>query len=277
MAEREKRKIVVAVAPVGKNISDSQVDNPLTPEAIAEQTIACARAGAAMVHLHVRDEFGGPTGKLDTFRKTLDLIRAGSNIVIQGSTGGASNLSLEERCVSLDEPRTEVASLNMGSVNFGEDVYINRYPDIRFWAGRMADRRVLPEMEVFDLSMMETIRLFHGEGILTGPLHINFCLGFHGALPPRAEMLQILKEQLPPGARWGFLHDGMEDLELHAAALGMGADVLRVGFEDGVSWAPGKKVNRNVELVERLVALVQAAGFELATASEARAILGVLK
>ncbi len=273
----QKRKVVVAVAPVGKHITNPAVENPLTPEAIAAQTVACARAGASMVHLHVRDEKGDPTGRLEMFHKTLDLIRAESDIIIQGSTGGAANLSLEERCVSLDEPRTEVASLNMGSVNFGEDVYINRYPDIRFWAGRMLEARVLPEMEVFDLSMMETVRILHGEGVLKSPLHLNFCLGFHGALPPRAEMLHILKSQLPAGAKWGFLHERMEDLDLHAAALGMGADVVRVGFEDGVTWAPGETARTNVELVERLVELVRAVGLEVATASEARSILGVLK
>jgi len=277
VAQKQKRKVVVAVAPVGKHITNPAVENPLTPEAIAAQTVACARAGASMVHLHVRDEKGEPTGRLEMFRRTLDLIRKESDIIIQGSTGGAANLSLEERCVSLDEPRTEVASLNMGSVNFGEDVYINRYPDIRFWAGRMSEARVLPEMEVFDLSMMDTVRILHAEGVLKAPLHLNFCLGFQGALPPRAEMLHILKSQLPAGAKWGFLHERMEDLDLHAVALGMGADVVRVGFEDGVTWAPGETARTNVELVERLVGLVRAAGLEVATASEARSILGVLK
>ena len=116
------RKIIVAVAPVGRNI-DLPSKNPLTPEDVAADVVACARAGAALVHLHVRDSLGEQTGDLGDYTRTLDLIRKSSDIVVQGSTGGLTSLSLEERCVALEEPGTEVASLNMGSVNFGEDVY----------------------------------------------------------------------------------------------------------------------------------------------------------
>ena len=131
-----QEKVIVAVAPVGADIAPPSI-NPLTPEDVAAEVVACSRAGAAMVHLHVRDEVGEQTGELSAFAHTLDLIRASSDIVIQGSTGGLSTLSLEARCVALNDSRVEVASLNMGSVNFGEDVYINRMPDIRYWAQRM--------------------------------------------------------------------------------------------------------------------------------------------
>src|SRR5512134_2420782 len=130
------RKVIVAVAPVGRSVELPSL-NPLTPEEVANQVTGCAKAGASMVHLHVRDKEGKQTEKLEEFSKTLDLIRQKSDIVIQGSTGGLSTLTLEERCVSLNDPKVEVASLNMGSVNFGEDVYINRMPDIRYWARRM--------------------------------------------------------------------------------------------------------------------------------------------
>ena len=116
-----QEKIIVAVAPVGADIAPPSI-NPMTSAEVAEEVVACHRAGAAMVHLHVRDEAGDPTGDLTAFGRTLDLIRASSDIVIQGSTGGLSTLSLEERCVALNDPRVEVASLNMGSVNFGETV-----------------------------------------------------------------------------------------------------------------------------------------------------------
>jgi 3-keto-5-aminohexanoate cleavage enzyme len=275
MRHKLPERIMIAVAPVGKELDDPEVDNPLRPEAIAEQVIECAQAGATMVHLHVRDERGRPTADLTQFTRTLDLIRRESDIIIQGSTGGASNLSLEERCVSLDEPRVEVASLNMGSVNFGEGVYINTYPDIRYWAGRMRERKVLPELEVFDLSMMRTCRRFAEEGVLHMPFHFNFCLGFEGALPADAEMLAFLKSELTEGAAWGFIHDGMRDLRLHASALGLGASAIRVGFEDGTHYAPGRKARRNVELVARAVALTEAAGLEIADVRAARRSLGL--
>ncbi len=127
----KNRKIIVAVAPVGKDLETPSM-NPLTPEEVAREVIDCTRAGASFVHLHVRDDNGNQTEELTHFSRTLDLIRKESDIIIQGSTGGLSELSLQERCVALNDRRVEVASLNMGSVNFGEDVYINRLPDIRF-------------------------------------------------------------------------------------------------------------------------------------------------
>jgi len=115
----------------------AECNNPLSPDEIAEDVTNYAKAGAGMVHLHVRDQIGEQTFDLSVFRKTLDRIISKSDIIIQDSTGGISTLSLEERCVCLDESRVEVASLNMGSVNFGETVYINTLPDIRFWARKM--------------------------------------------------------------------------------------------------------------------------------------------
>ena len=121
------RKIIVTVAPVchvGKEIP-AECKNPLTPEEIAEDTINCYKAGACEVHLHTRDLQGNPTFELDVFRQTIGLIRKETDMIVQGSTGGLSTLTLAERCVSLDVPEVEVASLNMGSVNFGETVYVN--------------------------------------------------------------------------------------------------------------------------------------------------------
>ena len=143
------RKVIIAVAPVKHPGSEMPPGcrNPETAEDIAREVIDCARAGAAMVHLHVRDEHGVQTAEMDVFARTLDLIRAESDIIIQGSTGGVSSLSLEERCVSLNDPRVEVASLNMGSCNFGDGVYINTLPDVRFWAKRMQETETVPELD----------------------------------------------------------------------------------------------------------------------------------
>ena len=117
MAANKPRKIIIAVAPVGRSTQPPAV-NPLTPKQVADEVIRCARAGAGMVHLHVRDAKGAQTEEIGVYSETLDRIRNSSDIVIQGSTGGLSTLSLEQRCVALNDPRTEVASLNMGSMNF---------------------------------------------------------------------------------------------------------------------------------------------------------------
>jgi 3-keto-5-aminohexanoate cleavage enzyme len=270
------RKIIVAVAPVGRSV-EPPAKNPLTPKEVAAQVVGCAKAGASMVHLHVRDKEGKQTEKLQDFSRTLGLIREKSDIMIQGSTGGLTTLSLEERCVSLNDPRVQVASLNMGSVNFGEDVYINRMSDIRYWAKRMEETRVIPELEVFDVGMMPAVRQLVQEGLLKPPCHFNFCLGFHWALPAVPKSLFFMTSFLKENEEWGVIHDDMNDLSLLATAIGMGARAIRVGFEDSVFYAPGKRAITNPELVEKAVSLVQHLGYEPASPREAREMLGIRK
>ena len=276
MKAHDKRRIVVAVAPVGTGISEPSI-NPLAPEDVAKEVISCARAGATMVHLHVRDRTGNQTGDLKEFTKTLHLIREHCDIIIQGSTGGVCDLSLEERCVSLNDPRVEVASLNMGSANVGEGVYINTLPDIRYWAKRMQENDVIPELEVFEGGMISNVFTLAQEGVLPGPHHFNFCLGFHGALAASPETLFLLKSMLPEGTPWGLIHEGMEGFSMLATAVGMGASVVRVGFEDGSCLEPGKPARTNSELVEKLVSLIEMMGHQVATAQEARALFGTKK
>jgi 3-keto-5-aminohexanoate cleavage enzyme len=269
-----ERKIIVAVAPVGRSVVPPSL-NPLSPEEVAAQVVECQEAGAGMVHLHVRDREGKQTEKLHDFSATLDLIRERSDIVIQGSTGGLSTLTLEERCVALNDPRVEVASLNVGSVNFGEDVYINRVPDIRYWAKRMDEAGVIPELEVFEAGMAPLVRHLVQEGVLKTPCHFNFCLGFRWALPADPKSLFFMTSLLKEDEEWGMIHDGMNDLSLLATAVGMGARVVRVGFEDSVYYAPGKAAKRNSELVEKAASLVRQMGYAVATPREAREILGI--
>ena len=277
MKNSKPRKIIVAVAPTGKKIEPPSV-NPLIPEDVARQVIACEKAGASVVHMHVRDKKGEQTEDLTDFSTTLDLIRQSCDIVIQGSTGGLTDLTLEQRCVALDDPRVETASLNMGSINFDEDVYVNRLPDIRYWARRMAETRVAPELEIFAAGMLPTYMKLVEEGVLKPPYSIGFCLGVRWALPADPETLFFMKTLLPEkDVPWGVIHAGMHDFALLATAIGMGASVLRVGFEDSVFFAPGKAAQTNAELVERMVSLIQQIGYEVATCDEAREMLKIRK
>ena len=270
----KNRKIIVAVAPVGKDIKPPSI-NPLTPQDVSREVIECTRAGASFVHLHVRDDKGNQTEDLSQFSRTLDLIRESSDIIIQGSTGGLSELSLEERCVALNDPRVEVASLNMGSVNFSEDVYINRLPDIRYWARRMAETNVIPELEIFEAGMLTAVTKLLQEKVLKPPLAFGFCLGFDWALPANPTSLFFLKSSLPENAAWGVVHESMQDFSLLATAIGMGAAAIRVGFEDSVYYAPGRAAATNVELVEKIVSLIHQIGYDVATPGEARKLLGL--
>lgn len=273
------RKIIVTVAPVchvGKPIPEGCM-NPLTPEEITEDVLNCYRAGACQVHLHTRDLKGNPTFELDVFSQTIYSIREHSDMIIQGSTGGLSDLSLADRCVSLNVPEVEIASLNMGSVNFGETVYINTMPDLRYWAKRQQEANVVPEMELFDLSHVECCTRLADEGVIRRPLHYNFCVGPGGSsnLSATGRNLALLCALTEPGTTWGINHDSMKDFSILACAIGMGANAVRVGFEDSFYYAEGKLARTNAELVERLVALIRAMGCEPATPAEAREMLEI--
>lgn len=280
--------VVVVVAPVAHEGADlpSGTRNPTTPAQIGVEVARCADAGASVVHLHVRDKTGRLTEDTGVFSETLDLIAAGataptdvrrpdSRLMINGSTGGLSTLTREQRCTALNDPRVDIASLNMGSVNFGESTYINDLEDIRYWARRMNETQTEPELEVFSPGMIENINTLRTEGTLRGSPSVNFCLGVPGAFAATVHNLDFLVSLLPSDARWGLVHAHMESLAFLAAGLAAGASWVRVGFEDSASTAPGESARTNAELVERLVSLIRIVGLQVASPSEARAILGL--
>lgn len=267
------RKIMVAVAPVSHDVKGSKLD----PIEIAEEVIACAEAGASMVHLHVRDENGNQSYDLTHFTKTLDVIRSRSDIVIQGSTGGVCDLSLEDRCVSVREPRVQTASLNMGSTNADDGLYTNTLPDIRFWAKECEKYGVLPEFEVFDTGMVNNVKLLAKEGYFKHHPHsFNIALGFVGCTPAEPEYLLAIQRCLPAGAHWGICVHHMKNMQMHALALGLGADFIRVGYEDGTTIYNEGFVS-NVDQVKAAVELVRLCGLELATPADVRATLNITR
>ncbi len=268
------RTVIVAVAPVGGNLPPG-ARSPVSPEEVAADVIDSANAGASLVHLHVRNGSGRQTANLAHFSRTIDLIRSGSDIVLQVSTGGVTTLSLEERCAGLAEPRVECASLNMGSANFDDGIYINTFPEIRYWAGRMKERSVVPELEIFEAGMIDNVEIIGDEGLLPFPPFFGLCFGFRGALSASAPHLFFLASLLPAGARWGIIHHGMQDLTLLAAAAALGADAIRVGYEDSAFHAPGAVAPSNAALVERAVTLVRQMGLEVASPAEARERLAI--
>lgn len=261
------KPVILACAPVAHEGSEipGEAKNPLTPEEVADEVRTCAEAGVTVAHLHVRDGAGRLSFDLDQYRRTLDLIEAqGLPVLINGSTGGLSSLSLEERCVALDEGRTRIASLNMGSVNVRDTVYINTLTDIRFWAGRMAERGIVPELEVFDLSMIKQCERLRDQGMLPARLHFNFCFGFPGALDEDPAHLAYLVSRLPEKSSFGVVHDGMQDLSLLAAAVSFGAEQIRIGFEDSFYSRPGRPAATNGELASSLAEMVRSLGREVA-------------
>ncbi len=265
------RKIIISVAPVEPALDRSLV----SPEAVAREVIECTREGASMVHLHVRDEKGKPTDELSTFSKTIGMIRDKSDIVIQGSTGGCSDLTLDQRCVSLNEPFVETATLNMGSTNFGEDVYVNSLSDIRHWASRIYEKDVLPELEIFDGGMLHSSLKLYEEKVLKARLNFALCLGFPSSTGASYLDLHYLYGLLPKDALWGLIHHGMKNFEMIACAVALGANFIRVGFEDSIYYANDQMAEGNVELVSRVRRFINSMGYEAATAEETREILGI--
>ena len=269
---------MITVAPVARVANpDDDVVNPLTPEQVAEETLACARAGASQVHLHVRTETGEITHETDVYSRTLKLIRAESDIVIQGSTGGfEKELSLDQRCSAVDEDLTDVGSLNMGSLNITFDTpFNNSGPEIRYWAEKFADRNVIPELEIFDTGQMNIVGELIGKGVLRRPLSINFPMGYYASTQPAIESIIHMRNLMPEGAFFGITHNAMEDFTLLAASICAGANKIRVGFEDSLYYAPGSKARTNVVLVEKAAEMIRALGCEVMSIEEGRELYGI--
>ena len=269
------RKIIIVVAPVSSKPS-KDINNPISPEEIAKDVTLCYKAGASVVHLHVRDINGNPTNDLTTFSNTIDLITKESDIIINGSTGGFLTANTcEERAIPLQDNRLELASLNMGSINLGEEVFINSFECIRYWAKMMQEKKIHPEMEIFEAGMINNAKILIKEGYLKPPYSFAFVPGFLGGLPAEPDVIFFLKSMLPPESCWGINHVNSQDFSFILTCLGMGASFVRVGFEDGFFYKPGYVAKTNSELVDRFVNLIKEVGYEIANSNEAREILGI--
>ncbi len=264
------RKIIISVAPVAGDAGSAR------PEEVAREALSARRAGAALVHLHVRDREGRLTPDPAVFQDTIDRIRADSDLVIQGSTGGVSDMTIEERCAPLSCPGVEMCSLNSGSVNLGDAVYRNPYPEVKYVTRRCLETGVLPEIEVFEMGMVHTMSLIAEETALPQPVLFNMVLGHRGGCPATPKTLALFSQYIPAGTLWGVTHYGRrDDFSILTAALGLGACLVRIGFEDSPHLAPGQKAERNAELVDRMARIIREVGFSAATPSEARAMLGL--
>ncbi len=264
-------KIIVSVAAV------SPADTDINPRKIADDVIACAKAGAAMVHLHVRDYNGKLTKDLSVIKETIDLIKAESDIIIQISTGGVSDMTIEERCAPLSMNETEATSLNVGSVNLGKAVYSNPIDDVKYCVGQILEKGITPEVEVFELGMINTTEKLREEFNFKSPLLYAVVLGHEGAAPGDAKALSALVNYLPDNkdTLWGITHANRKDFGIIAAALGMGASTVRIGFEDSKYLDENTIAETNLQLVEKTVALIKSMDKIPATPAEAREILNI--
>jgi 3-keto-5-aminohexanoate cleavage enzyme len=267
-------KVVIAAAVVGAEVTRDQSPwVPYTPEEIARAAVDAWRAGAAVVHLHARWPDGRPSQDPGHFREIVDRIRSGgSDVVLQCSTGGAVGMSLDERLGSLVDG-AEMGTLNLGTMNFGDDVFVNSRPDIVTVAARLRERRLVPECEVYDAGMLDTLRWLLEKGHLAAPYHLQFVLGVPGGLGASERNLRFLVDGMPERTHWSVAGIGRFQLPMAEAALRMGGHV-RVGLEDNLFVSKGVLAKGSQELVAIAAGLAAKAGREPATPAEARRILG---
>lgn len=266
--------VILTAALTGAEVTRAaQPALPVTPREIGIAAAECVAAGAAIVHLHARHDDGTPTQDVAIYRAIIDEVRARCDAIIQISTGGAVGMTAAERIAPVGL-RPEMATLSMGSVNFGDDVFLNLPPDIRTFADAMARAGVKPELEIFDAGMMATATRWLARGLLPGPAHFDFVLGVPGGMPGTAEALMYLRAQLPADATWTVAGIGAAQLPLGVMALALGGHV-RVGFEDNIFFRKGELARSNAQLVARIATIARQMDRPPATPDEARRLLGL--
>ncbi|HEX2734180.1 MAG TPA: 3-keto-5-aminohexanoate cleavage protein [Polyangiaceae bacterium] len=266
---------IISVAITGS--VPTKADNPAVPISVQEQiesTHAAYDAGAALVHIHVRDEAGRPASDPESFARVQAGVRSHCpGMIIQFSTGGRGR-RLDERG-SMLPLRPDMASLATGSVNFPTQVYENPPDFIESLAQRMLELDIKPEVEVFDAAMLYNAHRLVQRGLLKAPLHVQFVLGLGGALPARKELLIFLLGELQtllPGSTWTAAGMGRHQLTVNRWSLELGGH-CRTGLEDNLRFDETRLATSNAELVARVATLASDAGRPPASPEQARALL----
>jgi uncharacterized protein (DUF849 family) len=267
---------LITVAPTGAESDKTAVPAlPVTLDELVTTAKECQAAGAAVIHVHIRDAEARPTLDLSRLKDTVAALREGTDLIVQLSTGGAVTDSFDDRLAVLDAA-PDACSLTCGTVNFGDDVFSNPYPFIRELYARTQQVGVVPEFELFDFGHIDTLhRLLASHGAPHGGhVHCDLVMGVPGGMPGDAATLTQAVSALPAGATWSATGIGRTTLPVMFAALAAGGH-LRVGMEDTVSFARGRPVTGNTELVERAATLAGLAQRPPMPPSDARAMLGV--
>lgn len=270
--------ILTAAITGAETTRKDQPSLPLTPEEQAADALACFQAGARVVHLHVRDDAGKPTQSLERFAVALKAIKAvAPELIVQFSTGGAVGEDFAKRLAPLSL-KPEMGTLNAGSLNFGDDVFINRPPEIVSLAEAFSHYGVVPEVEVYESGMIDYVaRLVQKQIITHTPLHVQFVLGVPGGMSGTPGNVLYMADQLKeliPGATWAVAGIGRWHIPASLTAMVSGGHI-RVGFEDNIYYHKGVIADSNAQLVKRMARIAEEIGRPLATAEQARAILGL--
>ena len=274
-------KLLITVAPTGAETSKEDCPQlPTTLDELVETARRCQSAGAAMIHVHIRDEHHRPTLDLGRLTDTVDALHAETDLVVQLSTGGSVHDTLGDRLRVLDA-QPDACSLTMGTTNFGDEVFSNPWPFITELYQLTQEREVVPEFELFDLGHVASLqRLLTKFGLpYGGRVHVDLVMGVPGGMPGTAGALvaceRVIRD-LPEGTTFSATGIGRSSIPVILASLSAGGH-LRVGMEDTVTYAKGRPVESNMQLVARAVGFAQLAQRPPLTAAEARTMLGIAR
>jgi uncharacterized protein (DUF849 family) len=276
---------------------------PITAQEIADQAVGAAQAGAAIVHLHARDPNDGrPVQTLEAFAPFLQVIKQRSNVVVNITTGGAPTMSIEERVRPAASFKPEVASLNMGSMNFGlypmlaryqrfnhqweqpyleasrDRIFKNTFADIEYILATCAENGTRFEIECYDIGHLYTLAHFVERGLVKPPLFVQSVFGILGGIGPHPEDVMAMRRTADRlfgnQYQWSVLGAGRNQMPIAAMAAAMGGNV-RVGMEDSLWIGPGKLAESNAAQVRQVRQLIEGLGLTVATPDEAREILSL--
>jgi 3-keto-5-aminohexanoate cleavage enzyme len=276
-----ENKVIITVAQTGALVTKKMNPSvPEQPDEIAQSAFDCYNEGAAVVHIHARDKNNVNSGDPAIFREIHEKIRNKCSLIIQDSTGGGSNLTIEQRTGCL-EAYPEMASLNMGTLvrTIGEGAgtaFMNTRSDIEGFVKRMNQFGVKPEMEIYNLGMMQEVDILIEKGLLTPPYNINLILGmvYQGALPSDHMLFYTYLQHIPENCYFNTLGVGKAQTTLGTLGMIMGGNV-RVGLEDNLYYKRGELARSNAQLVARIVRIAREMGKEPCTPEEARKIFNL--
>lgn len=249
---------------------------PITPKEIAEDGIRCWKAGASVLHLHMRDDEGKGTMDVNKFRETVNILRGECDAVLNLTTSGELNIPDERRWEHVVELKPELGTFDCGTLNTGDGIFENSFDFLCKLAQIMQDNGVKPEIEVMDVGMMNACKWYADKGYLIKPVHYQFVLGFglFGA-PATPQNLCYMHDLLPEGSTWSAFGTGTAHMPILYTALALGGNV-RVGLEDNIWYAKGVPAT-NEMLVSRAARVIKEYGNEVATPADAREMLGLKK
>jgi 3-keto-5-aminohexanoate cleavage enzyme len=265
--------VVLTVAVTGADVFREQNPNiPYTAQEIAVSSIEAAGEGATVVHLHVREDDGTPSGRPELFKEVIDRIRGDSELITMVSTGGANDMSIEERTTGL-LAGPDLSGVESGSMNFGDETFITPPPAARGIIEKATAAGIGLEVEAFDVGHVVSALQWLEEGLIEPPLRINLVFGVPGGIDANPDALIAMLRPLPPETFWTVTCIGRHQPRMLALGLLYGAPGIRTGLEDAVYISRGVLAPSNAALVKSAVDLTRALGREVATPEQTRELL----